>query len=261
MTTSTASYVFDNDRPTAPDMLDHLSAVLDTATLRRLTKLGIAEGWRCLEVGAGNGSVAAWLAERGADVVATDIKPQHVRPHPGVTVLRHDVSTEELPPGPFHLIHARLLLAHLPQRCDVLFRMVERLAPGGALVIEEWGAVGAASVLYASDPDAGTLFDRYQTALVQLLKAQGNDGGWALRVPTVMVEAGLANVDTELSARSWRGGSAGCMLPVAVARELRDQLVAVGVAPSDLDSLAGVLADPATLLAGNLTVSTCGRQP
>jgi SAM-dependent methyltransferase len=261
MTTKSTSYVFDNDRPAAADMLDHLSAVLDAGTLRRLSRLGISGSWRCLEVGAGNGSIAGWLADQGADVVATDLEPQHVRAAPRVRVLRHDVSTEDTPPGPFQLIHARLLLAHLPQRCDVLFRMVERLAPGGALLIEEWGAVGPASVLYASDPDAGVLFERYQAALVQLLMAHGNDGGWALRVPAVMVEAGLVNVDTELSARSWRGGSAGCMLPVSVARDLRDPLVAAGVPAGDLDRLARVLADPSTLLAGNLTVSTCGRQP
>jgi len=48
-------------------------------TERRMTALGIREGLRCLEVGAGGGSVAAWLCEKVGPtgrVVATDINIQ-----------------------------------------------------------------------------------------------------------------------------------------------------------------------------------------
>ena len=38
-----------------------------------LDALGIAEGWRCLEVGAGGGSLVQWMADRGATVTAIDI--------------------------------------------------------------------------------------------------------------------------------------------------------------------------------------------
>jgi tRNA A58 N-methylase Trm61 len=41
-----------------------------------LESLGVADGWRCLEVGAGGGSIAEWLCRRvgrkGA-VLATDL--------------------------------------------------------------------------------------------------------------------------------------------------------------------------------------------
>lgn len=264
MTVSAEAYVFDNDRPTAAEMLDHLSAILDPVTTRRLTRLGVSDGWRCLEVGAGNGSIAGWLADQvgpTGQVIATDVNPVRVRAHPGVDVLRHDVSAEELPEGPFHVIHARLVLAHLPHRADVLFRMADRLARGGALVVEEWGATGPAVVLDAVDPDATGLLDRYQKALVAVLRAQGNDGTWALRVPAVMADAGLVNVDTELSARSWRGGTAGCRLPVTVGRDLRDRLTTSGITGGELDRLARILGDERTLVAGNLTASTAGNRP
>jgi ubiquinone/menaquinone biosynthesis C-methylase UbiE len=36
----------------------------DPLSRRHLATLGIRRGWRCLEVGAGHGSVAEWLAEQ-----------------------------------------------------------------------------------------------------------------------------------------------------------------------------------------------------
>ena len=56
-----------------------LTQFADPITTRRLTDLGVGRGWRCLEVGAGNGSIARWLASRvGSEgrVVATDLNPR-----------------------------------------------------------------------------------------------------------------------------------------------------------------------------------------
>src|SRR5215472_17378843 len=36
----------------------------DTFTVAHLERTGVAKGWRCLEVGAGAGSIAVWLAQR-----------------------------------------------------------------------------------------------------------------------------------------------------------------------------------------------------
>jgi len=44
------------------ERLGLLERVADPITLRRLQSLGVREGWRCLEIGAGHGSVARWLA-------------------------------------------------------------------------------------------------------------------------------------------------------------------------------------------------------
>lgn len=59
-----------------------IAEVADGWTRQVLGRVGVAAGWRCLEVGAGSGTVAAWLARlvaaRGAgggvgSVVATDL--------------------------------------------------------------------------------------------------------------------------------------------------------------------------------------------
>ncbi|MDT7811684.1 MAG: hypothetical protein QOJ42_1600, partial [Acidobacteriaceae bacterium] len=53
-----------------------MSALLDPIEEARFSWLGVRPGWRCLELGSGNGSIAQALAERvtpGGHVVASDI--------------------------------------------------------------------------------------------------------------------------------------------------------------------------------------------
>jgi predicted O-methyltransferase YrrM len=68
--------VFDNGYRTERERLASLEALFDPGTVRVLGGLGVGPGWRCLEVGAGGGSVAAWLGERvrpSGRVLATDL--------------------------------------------------------------------------------------------------------------------------------------------------------------------------------------------
>jgi ubiquinone/menaquinone biosynthesis C-methylase UbiE len=53
-----------------------MSALLDPVERTCIARLGVRPGWRCLELGCGNGSIAQALAERVAPtghVVASDI--------------------------------------------------------------------------------------------------------------------------------------------------------------------------------------------
>jgi len=255
-------YALNNDEPTAAQMLACLSEILDEFSQRRLTTAGLPERGRCLEVGAGNGSIAAWLALQVTPygkVIATDVKPQHVRPHPMVQVIEHDIAAQDPPPGPFDVIHARLLLPHLPNRREVLAGLVDQLAPDGVMVIEDWGRIGG-MVLTSPVLDAASIYGRYQEALLRVFQAAGNDTGWAEQTADAMTAAGLVDVETEVHAESWRGGTPGCQLPIAVARELRPRLLDAGLTADDLDALVDVMTNPDTLVLGNPTFSTIGHR-
>ena len=102
---------------------DALSALLDAGTFARVEQLGVANGWRCLEVGGGGGSVANWLADVVAPsghVTVTDLDVARLEERDNVTVLEHDVVSNILPGNAFDLVHARLVLFHLPARDAVL---------------------------------------------------------------------------------------------------------------------------------------------
>ena len=84
----------------------------DPITTRRLTDLGARPGWRCLDVGAGDGSVARWLAALvGPEgrVVATDLNPRFLAGHglPNLEVRRHNILEDELEPAHYDLVHCR----------------------------------------------------------------------------------------------------------------------------------------------------------
>ncbi len=124
------------------ERLTAMAAVCDPTTQRVLLELGLAPHWRCLEVGAGVGSVAAWLSEQvggdGGSVLATDIDTRFLDELKAqrLSVLRHDVTKDPLPDATFDLVHARFVLEHLPEREYVIDRLVNSLTPGGLLVIE-----------------------------------------------------------------------------------------------------------------------------
>src|SRR5689334_15784779 len=110
--------------------------LLDEGTQRVLDRIGVATGWQCLEIGAGGGSIARWLADRVGPqgrVVATDISTRDLdrSGRQNLEVRQHDIVNDPLETDTYDLVHARLLLEHLPAR-DVAFRkLVESLKPGG----------------------------------------------------------------------------------------------------------------------------------
>jgi len=134
--------------PNASIRFAALSALFDSSTMHHLADRGVAPGWRGLEVGGGSGSIAKWLGERVGPtgrVTVTDVETRFLE-HitlPNVEVRCHDITRDSLPERAFDLIHARMVLMHLPPRDQVLSRLRSALKPGGWLVCEEFDRVSA----------------------------------------------------------------------------------------------------------------------
>ncbi|MFD0776404.1 class I SAM-dependent methyltransferase, partial [Streptomonospora algeriensis] len=157
-------------------------------TTERLAETGVGPGWRCLEVGAGGGSVGVWLARRVAPdgwVVVTDVKPVRMPQKAGISVLRHDIARDPLPEAAFDVVHARLVLMHLPEREQVLAQLLRALRPGGWLQLDELDATHAPGLLTpeaeADTPAAAELYARFHQAKFQALRAAGADPAWGAR--------------------------------------------------------------------------------
>lgn len=258
-------YAFDNDDPQATDRHSILAEVLDELSIARLTGLGDLTGRCCLELGAGGGSIAGWLAARtgpSGRVLATDLNTRHLRTNEGYEVLRHDLIEEPVPDGPWDVIHARLVLLHLPARREILHRLVAALAPGGALVIEDFETTFLKSVLVAPTPEDAELVDTYHQALIgKVLPGHGNDPAWAGQVHAAMTGEGLVEVDTLVYARSWPGGSPGARLIAANIGQAWADFLAAGMTEEQLQALDRLTADPGLVVRTPLTYSTIGRRP
>ncbi|MEV0392918.1 methyltransferase domain-containing protein [Polymorphospora rubra] len=259
-------YAYDNDQPSARRHLASLAKALDDFTIGRLNHLDLT-GRRCLEIGAGGSDVAVWMAAQAGpagSVTATDLKPQHVNRHPQLTVLSHDITTDPIPDGPFDLIHARLVLMHLPQREHILTNLAAALAPGGVLLVEDWHATADAVVLDAPTDDDRNLFTTYQRAVNQrVFQASGSDPQWSLRLHQQMRLAGLHDIDTVINAPVWHSGSPGLILALTAIAEHRDRLHAAGLTDADLTRVERLLISPdgGLVVRGHQLYSVRGRRP
>lgn len=122
--------------------LQLIEASFDPTTFRILDDIGVEAGWRCLEVGAGGGSVTRWLSERVGQtgyVVAADLDPRFLGglSKQNIEVRRCDITCDDIEQSHYDLIHCRALLMHLDDPVEVLRRMTAALRPGGWLLAEE----------------------------------------------------------------------------------------------------------------------------
>lgn len=263
-------YPLSNAHPASPAHHEALAALLDPFTQDRIVMLFDERsivGRRCLELGAGGGSVAVWLAGQvgpAGQVVATDVNTDRIPDHPHLKVIAHDLAEGAGALGTgWDLIHARLTLEHLPNRVSLVRDLVAGLNPGGVLLVEDWDTLRVAEmVMDAPDLDAAARYAKVQHTLSRLFSAAGTDRGWARQMHATLVREGLAAVDTVMHATAWTGGSPGSQLVTAVLAQLHDQLIRIGgLTEDELDQVTELLTDPRLVLAGHPLYSTAGRRP
>ena len=248
------------------EQLACLQYCLDPTTIGQLGP--IHKGARCWEIGAGAGSIAAYLADQvgpTGHVLATDIdisQLNHLRKRTNVTVVEHDITTLTAPdPGPYDLIHARLVLLHLPQRHDILPRLANHLTPGGLLVIEEFDCTQPPTLTQSTSSTDQELVTRVIGAILATLESNGADLAWARHVPEAMRTAGLVDITTTTTHHTGPGGSPAARLHAINARQLAAHLTGHGITDTDLDRFHTLMHHPDTTVSLYPQVSTRGRRP
>jgi 2-polyprenyl-3-methyl-5-hydroxy-6-metoxy-1,4-benzoquinol methylase len=129
------------------DRLHSLAAMFDPFSQCHMAALAVGPGWRCLDVGSGPGTLASWLADRGAEVMAIDRDTRFLSDarKAGVQVVEADLLDSGFDPGTFDLVHARCVLLHLREREQALRRLVTWVRPGGWLLVSDTADLGAVS--------------------------------------------------------------------------------------------------------------------
>jgi len=262
--TENEDYLLDNQQAEAGQRFDALSELFNPSTFRHAQALGITSGWRVWEVGAGSPSVPAWLAGQvgaGGHVVATDIDTSWLDgTGAGYEVRRHDVGTEPPPSGSFDLVHARLVLVHVPARTQALTAMVASLRPGGWLLLEE--ADPALQPLVCPD-EAGpeqVLANKLKRGFRTLLAQRGVDLAYGRTLPRLLRGAGLVEVQSD--AYFPMGGPACTELERATVEQVRGRLIAAGAATdAEIGQHLRNVATGRLDLATSPMVSAWGRKP
>jgi ubiquinone/menaquinone biosynthesis C-methylase UbiE len=264
-------YIFDNavESETA-ERFASLDALYNFRTFRFLETAGIAPGWHCLEVGGGSGSVAAWMADRvgpTGHVLVTDIEPRFIersrRLKPAnVELRRHDVGADPLPEGAFDLIHARLVLQHVPHRHQALASLVAALKPRGWLVIEEFdGRIIDRTIPVADPVDAGR-YSKMVRAVTRLMDERGFEADWPRRLYQRLKAAGLREVGMEGHLAVRESGSPGVRLDAANFNQVCEEAIAKElITRAEVDALLERLAAPDFAVFSPLMFTAWGRAP
>src|SRR5215470_7061650 len=224
------SYALDNAAPQAVDRMNALAEMFDVGTIRHLESLGVTSGWRCLEVGGGGGSIAAWLSERvepTGQVVVTDINTRFLErlKGPNLEVVQHNIVTDPLPERSFDLIHARLVLMHLPERDSVLARLVGALKPGGWLLDEEFDVTALLADRELSPIDEVM---KTEAAMVRVLTDRGVEMRFGRLLYGQLRSLGLTDVNSEARLSMVGGRSAGGTFVRSAFEQLREAMIAGG---------------------------------
>jgi SAM-dependent methyltransferase len=208
--------------------------------------------------------VAFWLAEQvapGGLVLATDVETDFLASEavgrPGLEVLRHDVTAEDLPTG-FDIVHARWLVEWLPDKRAALRRMVSALRPGGVLLIEE--------------PDFGTIYAETEPGFVgrAFLAAMGYLEStspvscvYGRQARTDLLAVGLSEVQAEGRCPIVPGGSplAADFLRLTLEKVRAPVLAAGAVTSDEYDQAVAALQDPNITVVAPMTVSAWGTRP
>jgi SAM-dependent methyltransferase len=263
---SERAYVFDDTRPEPErERLRALEQVFDPATRRWLLATGLGAGWRCLEVGAGAGSIAVWLSEtvgRDGQVLAVDVNARFLpqTPPANLEVREADICTTPLAAGTMQLVHARFVLLHIPGWQQALAAMAAALGPGGWLALEEPDFSAARSL--AGPAELRHAFDNVHRAITAMYQQRGLDHAFGARLPGLLQQLGLATIAIENDAAIVPGGSPHARMMAMSAAQLADKYVATGLASAEDIALYGRFAgDPTCWATYHGTIRGAGRKP
>ncbi|MFJ6787067.1 class I SAM-dependent methyltransferase [Streptomyces angustmyceticus] len=251
------SGMLSNDAGRERDRLTSIQSSVDTFTTGILERLPVEPSWNCLELGAGAGSIAYWLAQRCPEgrVVAVDLDTRLLDAGraANLEIQEADITDEDYTPGSFDLIHARYLFCHLAARDDMVARVARWLAPGGRLVIEEpYHLPGATSPF----PVMGRILDAYQ----RVYHENGADLTWVRGLPALLAGSGLSDVAFAANPGYMGGLDKDRWLPLI--RQATPGLLADGaVTEADLAEFHTLLKDPAFIDIPQLTLSAWACRP
>ena len=254
------AYVLSHDLQGERQRLALMSELLDPTERRNIRQLGLAPGWRCLEVGCGNGSIARWLAIQVGDsghVVASDLDTSYIAQlqAPNLEVRQLDILRGPVEQGQYDLVVARALLHHLVNPRLALEWMMSALKPGGALLITE------PDMLPATVAEPGVI-RKFWHGWFRWAAAAGIDYFIGSKIAPMLDELGAEHISATGETALFNGGSPWAVYCVQTVRELRPKLEGLGhVTEEQFAEYEGHFQDPHYWTSAINFVATSARKP
>jgi SAM-dependent methyltransferase len=246
-----------------------LARVMWPSTSELLSMVGVEPTARCLDLGCGGGDVTVALARLAPDglVVGSDLDEAQLelaRAEAASAGIRNvvyqvgDVMTSPADDEQFDVVYARFLLTHLPDPGRALTNMCARLAPGGALVVEDIDFSG-----HFCQPSSAA-FWRYVDWYSRAARARGCDPNIGPRLPGLLRDAGLEGIGVNVVQPAGLVGEVKSIAPITL-EAVADAVLAAGLTTSEeldqtVDELYAFAEEDGTLLSLPRIVQAWGRE-
>lgn len=260
-------YIAEQTWTSEAERLSALGRALDPTAIRHLERLGVGRRASCLAVGAGAGSIAAWMCERvGATgrVVAWDLDTTLLAPleaqHANLVVEERDVLTDESNRPAYDFVHARLVVGHVPDKLRAIGNMFRAARPRGWLLIEDadflWTRIGARPIYPARYAQP---YFRVWFEAVEFMAKAGYGVHWGGNAVATMRE--LAPDEVAGEATTLIGSSDLTMAMRLTIRRFGALLVQTGrISSEELASFDELMSDPEVTFTRSPIFSVWGRR-
>lgn len=253
-------YILPHDLTGEKERLGLMSELLDPLHRSHIERLGLQPGWRCLEVGCGNGSTSEWLASRVAPsghVVASDIDLRYIAnlAVPNLEVRQLNILEDAVEQGVYDLVTARAVLHHIQSPEKAIQRMLAAVKPGGVFLSMEPDMLPAT----AAEPESVRAFWQ---GWFDWSNSVGIDYFIGRKMPSFLVGLNLDSVAAEGHTALYNGGSPWAAYWLETLKELRPRLIESGyiteILMSEFDKL---YSDPRSWTSAITFIAAWGRKP
>lgn len=237
-----------------------------------LQEVGVRPGWTVLDIGCGPVGILAVLAEmvgpagvvvgleredRFVEMARADVARNAIN---NVTIVQGDALSTGLEHDSFDLVHERLVLVNVPERSELVAEMVALTRPGGVVALED---IDNVSWLCEPPHESWTVL---LGVFHQTFRSGGGDPFVGRRLPTLLTEAGVVDVQLHVHAAVPQPGEYRRTHLLALIESIRDKAIALGViSEAELEhhraALLDHLGDSTTVVVDKLLFQCWGRKP
>lgn len=164
-------------------------------------RIGIEQGWKCLDVGSGPGFTTMDLRDRiGPKGEVTALEPSQfyldwlqqeaaARGWSNLHCIHGKAEDADIPVRSYDFVFARWVIDFVPDAEKFLKHLIAALRPGGVIAIQDYWYEGLS--LYPR----GTFFDRLPDIIRSYYRAGGGDPFMTGRIPGILRNYGVRVVD------------------------------------------------------------------
>lgn len=179
--------------------IDLVSQTYDFISRQQLKSLNLNKDARCVDIGAGTGSMALWLSDQpeyaNGEIIAMDrfvkMLKKRVVPSHNLKIIQHDITNNEYF-GQFDLVNIRFVLMHLKDRVEILNKISSWVKPGGWLVVSD-------IIDLTTKQSDNPLYKSVMTTMWDtLIKTIGTDKDWCHTLISQFKSLGFNNIKNEV---------------------------------------------------------------